>query len=260
MQSIHHPEIARVESWDTVSLVAVAAARVILETVQTDLCAHITYATGETMIPVYRTTREIAKREDISFLHTKASHLDEYWPADQCRDNFSFVKYLRERVFGPFQIPQAQRFEMNGTTTDPEQEARRYDLLLSENPVALAILGIGPGCHIGFNERWTSFEQRVHFTRLSEETIQRDHVERGLVTPEHVITQGIGNIMDAQRILMVAFGVKKGKYLQEALYGSISPGCPASALRTVGEKVTIIIDEAASAVLEEDNIYASIAG
>lgn len=249
-QSIYHPEIARIESWETIPLVAVAAANVILETVQTDPRAHITYATGETMIPVYMATEGIAQQKRISFQDTTASHLDEYWPADPCRDEFSFVKYLRERVFEPLRIPQAQRYEMSGTTDDPEKEARRYDALLSENPVALAILGIGPGCHMGFNERGTSFEQRTHLARLSGETIHRDRNERNLSTPEHAITQGIGNILDAQRILMVAFGVQKGEYLFEALYGSISSDCPTSALRTVGEKVTIVIDTEAASAME----------
>lgn len=249
MRLLSHPEIARIETWPTVPLVAIAAANVVLETVQTNPRAHITYATGETMIPVYKEVEAIARHKTISFQDTTASHLDEYWPADPCRDNFSFVKYLRERVFEPLRIPETQRYEMCGTATDPEQEAQRYEALLSKNPVALAILGIGPGCHIGFNERGTSFGQRVHFTRLSEETIQRDHAERGLVTPEHVITQGIGNILEAQRILMVALGVGKSQYLQEALYGLISPDCPASALREVGKKVSIVIDAAAASVI-----------
>lgn len=203
------------------------------------------------MIPVYQVVSSIVNQDGVSFQRIRALHLDEYFPADPGVDEFSFVRYLRKRVFEPLQIPPDQRFEIDGTAINADEEALRYDRVLLENPVALAILGIGPGGHIGFNERGTSFELRTRYTCLSEETISRDHGERGLPTPGYVITQGIKNILEAQRILMVAFGPKKGEYLHEALRGLITPNCPASALRTAGEKVTIIIDEAAAAVLEE---------
>ena len=254
MRILSHPEIARIESWESIDLTAVAAANVILESVREDPEAMITYATGNTMVPVYETTETIVNETDIPFHRTRAAHLDEYWPANPDLDEFSFVRYLRDRVFKPLQIPFGQRFEIDGTAADPSEEALRYDEVLSRNPVALAILGIGPGGHIGFNERGTSFVQRTHFTRLSQETIDRDHVERGLSTPEDVITQGIANIIEAKRILMVAFGAKKGGYLHEALYESITLECPASVLRMVGKKVIIIIDEAAAAELEKNKI------
>lgn len=249
MRILTHPEIARIESWESINLMAVAAANVILESVRENPEAMITYATGNTMVPVYEATETIVNETDIPFQRTRAAHLDEYWPANPDLDEFSFVRYLRDRVFKPLKIPLGQRFEIDGTAADPSEEALRYDEVLSRNPVALAILGIGPGGHIGFNERGTPFNSRTHFTRLSEETIRRDHDERRLSTPKTAITQGTANVLEADRILMVAFGSEKGGYLFEALYGLISSECPASALRTAGKKVTIIIDETAAGVL-----------
>lgn len=258
MKDIPHPQIGHIESFPSVSGAAKAAAEYISAFINENPTAAVTFATGETMIPVYQDLSSIANRDGISFQKMRAFHLDEYFPADPGVDKFSFVRYLRQRVFDPLQIPSNQRFEIDGTAINADDEALRYDQVLLENPVALAILGIGPGGHIGFNERGASFELRTRYTCLSEETIKRDHGERGLPTPEYVITQGIKNILEAQRILMVAFGPKKGEYLHEALRGPITPNCPASALRTVGDKVTIIIDEAAVAVLEKNNICASI--
>ena len=109
--------------------------------------------------------------------------------------------------------------------------------------VSLAILGIGPGGHIGFNERNTPFNSRTHLAQLSNETIYRDQIERKQNTPDKALTQGIGTILEAESILMIAYGRNKGVYLNNALYREINPVSPASALRLVGSKVSIIIDE-----------------
>ena len=247
---IEHPEISRIEVYPSVAPLARAAAHAIIEVVKQNPNAVITYATGDTMIPIYQAVASIINQDTTFFRETRAFHLDENFPADPNVNEFSFVRYLRQRVFGPLQIPPDNIFEIDGTARDAGEEALRYDRVLSENPVALAILGIGPGGHIGFNERGAKFELRTRYTCLSGETIHRDHVERGLSTPETVITQGPANILEADRILMIAFGSKKGEYLHEALCGSVTPDCPASALRTDGKKVTIIIDETAAEVLE----------
>src|SRR3989339_2222078 len=126
MRILSHPEIARIESWESIDLTAVAAANVILESVREDPEAMITYATGNTMVPVYETTETIVNETDIPFHRTRAAHLDEYWPANPDLDEFSFVRYLRDRVFKPLQIPLGQRFEIDGTAADPGEEALRY--------------------------------------------------------------------------------------------------------------------------------------
>lgn len=84
---------------------------------------------------------------------------------------------------------------------------------------------------------------------FSEATLYRDRVEREQATPDRAITQGIGNILGSRQILLVAFGAKKGEWLRRALYGEIGPECPASALRLVGDRVTMVIDEAAAKVI-----------
>lgn len=250
MRLIRHPEIYRIEVLPDVPLLAIAASNFILEPVQRDSKAHITWATGDTMIPVYEATKKIGKRKGISFEDTLASHLDAYWPADPDLDEFSFVRYLRNGVWNALNIPVDRRLEINGMALDPHKEALRYDGLLSQ--VTLAILGIGPCSHMAFDEQGTPFVARTHFTYLSPETIWRDRVERRQPTPGTAITQGPANIFEAKQILMIAFNPVKGGYLRQALYGPITENCPASGLRLpeVGKKVTIIIDEAAAEVLE----------
>jgi glucosamine-6-phosphate deaminase len=171
--------------------------------------------------------------------------LDEYYPCSPDSPH-SFVRYVRERVFEELKISKENRFLINGLAEDPEAEALRYNSLLKKEKINLAILGIGPGSHIGFNEQGTPFDKETHLANLSQETIDRDRIERGQSTPEYAITQGISNILSARKILLLGYGSKKGAYLNSALTGSVTPDIPASALRLVGDKVSIFIDSEAA--------------
>jgi len=224
---------------------AKAAAEKIILKVKKNPKATITYATGNTMIPVYQKLAEAVSKKEVDFSQTKAFHLDEYYPCSPDEPH-SFVNYLQQYVFSPFKISPKNCFAMNGIADDADAEAARYNDLLSKYPVDLAILGIGPGSHIGFNEGGTPFNKETHLVALSKETVARDQVERQQNTPTQAITQGIANILAAKEILLIAYGAEKGDYLEPAINGKISPECPASALRLSGEKVTILIDKSAA--------------
>lgn len=183
--------------------------------------------------------------EGVNFSNIKAFHLDEYFPCDP-KESFSFVKYLYENVFTPLEIPQNQIFTINGLAQDPVEEAKRYEALLSKKPIDLTILGIGPGGHIAFCESGTPFGSITGVIDLSKETIYRDTVERGQKSPGQAITQGISTILSSKKIILNAFGTWHGNVMKDVLYKEISPEIPGSALRTKGEKVTIILDQEAA--------------
>lgn len=255
-QEITHPEIAFIRVFPTPEETARGAAREIIKMVQMNPTAAITYATGETMIPVYTYLAQAVQKGEVSFARTMGFHLDEYYPAGPEPDKYphGFVSYLRQRVFGPLGIVGAN--ELNGLAPHPDVEVRRYDGLLNAQPIDLAILGIGPwsdvtqgGCHIAFNESGTPFNSRTHVSKLNEVTVLRDRKERGQDTPNRALTQGIANILEAKQIYLIAYGRNKGISLREALYGELGIQRPASALRTQGYKVKIFIDQAAASQL-----------
>jgi len=227
---------------------AKVAANFIARFVTQNPLANITYATGNTMIPVYQKLAEAVNKGEVDFSQTKAFHLDEYYPCSPDEPH-GFVNYLQEYVFNPFKISPENCFTINGAANDADAEAARYNKLLNKYPIDLAILGIGPGSHIGFNESGTPFSKKTHLVTLSKETVARDQVERQQNTPTQAITQGIANILAAKKILLIAYGAEKGDYLEPAINGKISPQCPASALRLNGEKVTILIDQSAASRL-----------
>lgn len=229
---------------------ALTAARYISEFVTVSPQAKITYATGNTMIPVYANLQQMVAEKTVSFAETTAFHLDEYYPCEPSAPH-SFVQFLRQRVFAPLEIKTEHIFELRGDNSDPQTTAKEYDTLITKKGIDLAILGIGPGCHIGFNERGTSFTSRTHVADLSKGTIERDHKDRQQETPSQALTQGIGTILESGEIILIAYGKEKGRYLKEMLDGPVTENCPASALRTVPQKVKLFIDESAAAAIEE---------
>jgi glucosamine-6-phosphate deaminase len=247
MQKISHPEILNIVVFLTKAQTAKMSAKQIIDVVRKNPRAAITYATGETMVPVYEELAKAVRAREVDFSQTKAFHLDEYYPCSPDK-KISFVKFLYERVFNPLNISESNINILDGSAQDGAGEAKRYDDLVSKG-IDLVILGIGPGEHIGFNERNTPFDSRTHLAQLSDETVNRDQVERKQDTPDKALTQGIGTILEAKSILMIAYGKNKGVYLNNALYGEINPNSPASALRLVGDKVSVIIDESAADVL-----------
>ncbi|HCM82633.1 MAG: Glucosamine-6-phosphate deaminase [Candidatus Gottesmanbacteria bacterium GW2011_GWA2_42_16] len=255
IREILHPEIARIEIFRSKEETALAAAGAIALVVEQNPTATITFATGNTMVPVYKELAKLVERGEVDFSRTTAFHLDEYYPADPDKEDFSFVRYLRELVWKPLHIGTV--FELNGLAKDGVAEAKQYDKLLRSHPVDLAILGIGPwsdktqtGCHVAFNESGTPFDMGGHLAQLDVTTIQRDQVDRGQASPGMALTQGIGNILEARSILLVAYGEDKGQSLRQALTQEISPQRPASAIRMVGDKVTIFGDFAVGKVLD----------
>jgi glucosamine-6-phosphate deaminase len=206
--------------------------------------ASITYATGNTMIPLYKYIASKVELGEVDFSETVAFHLDEYFPISQ--DNpHGFVNYLYERVFVPFKLQSQNIHTLSGQDPDFENTVCKYNELL-RGGVDLCILGIGPGSHMGFNEGGTPFDSVTHLAKLSKETVYRDRIERNQDTPGEALTQGIKNILDSKEIILSAYGNHNAENIHNAFFEEVSTNHPASALQTVGNKVTVIIDRLAA--------------
>lgn len=241
---IRHNTIQHIYQYPTDTLTAQAAAQYAKDLLHPQRHPVVTFATGNTMIPVLQHLAELSNQPDSRLQHITAFHLDEYYPQDPL-DEVSFVHFLYTYAFGPLNLKPEKIHTLNGQATDPLEEARRYEKLIRSYKMHLTFLGVGPGGHIGFNEAGTPFSSVTHLQQLSEETVQRDK-ERGQHTSDQALTQGISTILRAEHLVLVAYGNEKGQILREALYGNISPDVPASALRKVGKKVVMFVDESAA--------------
>lgn len=200
-------------------------------------------ATGSTPITTYQHIVD----SDLDFSDCISVNLDEYvgLPADNPQ---SYHYFMNEHLFKfkPFEYS----YVPDGTNLDADDETKRYDRIIDENPVDLQLLGIGRNGHIGFNEPGTSFDSLTHEVHLTESTIQAnsrffDSMDE---VPKYAYSMGIASIMKAKKILLEAYGEDKADAILATVEGPITEDVPASILQQHND-VTLIIDEASASKL-----------
>jgi glucosamine-6-phosphate deaminase len=196
-------------------------------------------ATGDTTSGLYRELARLRREEDLDFGRVVTFNLDEYLGLAPDHPG-AFARWTRERVFEPLGIPDGSRHVPSwGAAADsaswtiPER-CRAYEESLREaGGIDLQILGIGRNGHIAFNEPPTPRESRTREVRLhawTREDAARVFGSLGEV-PTRAITIGIGTILEARRIRVLAFGSRKAGIVARALEGPVGPEVPASFLR-----------------------------
>jgi len=211
----------------------------------------LTLPTGGTQLAWYKLARETYAQLGLDFSGLTVRNLDEYWPLPKSSP-FNYRSYMNQNLFAYVNIPPERCHIPNSEADDPYAEAARYEAIVSSQPSDLAILGIGPGttCHMGFNEKGTNFDSRTHYGFLDEQTRQ---VNAGFFTgelpPEGAITQGIGNILESEKIMLIAKGESKAWGIQRSLEGPIGADAPASFLR-LHPHATFLLDSGAAGLLK----------
>lgn len=210
-----------------------------------------TLATGSSPIGLYNHWIEACKNGlDCSLLTIK--NLDEYWklPKDHPR---SYGQEMIDNLFSHINIPESNRFIADCSAEDPYAEAVRYQAVIdSIGPSDITLLGLGPKltCHIAFNERGSDQNTRTRVTPIDPETILANarFFERPEDVPQLAITQGIADILNSKRIVLIAKGYGKAAGIKRTLEGPISPDVPASFLR-LHPNVTFILDRESASLL-----------
>lgn len=209
-------------------------------------------ATGKTMQGVYQSLVATAKNTKTDFSQVSTFNLDEYLgihPDDPLtfhaymQDNlFQFINIKKENIHIPKTLPQ-----------DIEAECLRYENLIKDHGgIDLQLLGIGREGHIGFNEPSSSLQARTRVKTLTEVT-RKDNFGN-VDGPRFAITMGIGTIMEAKEIILVATGPEKARIIATAIEGPVTASCPASILQ-FHPKAKIIIDTEASNLLQRRDYY-----
>ncbi len=207
-------------------------------------------ATGSTPVGIYRHLIEWYRGGDLSFSEVTTVNLDEYKGLPRDNDQ-SYYYFMHENLFNHINLPKGNSHLPNGMEEDSEKACREYhDVIEKTGGIDMQLLGLGHNGHIGFNEPGEVFEQRVHCVDLTANTIEANKrfFEREEDVPRQAYTMGIGNIMQARKILLVVSGESKAKILKEALYGPVTPAVPASILQ-FHKDVTVVADEAAMSAM-----------
>lgn len=208
-------------------------------------------ATGSTPLPVYEALAAKVRALEVDASHARICQLDEYvgLPFGHPESYRSVV--LRE-VVEPLGLAEVSFMGPDGTAEDVESACLAYDRALAEaGGVDLQLLGIGTDGHIGFNEPCSSLASRTRIKTLTEQT-RKDNARffNGLdEVPHHVITQGIGTILEARHLVLLATGEAKADAVALAVEGPLSALVPASALQ-LHPHATVVVDEAAASRLK----------
>jgi glucosamine-6-phosphate deaminase len=209
-------------------------------------------ATGSTPEGMYKELISLYKVNKVDFSKVRTINLDEY--VDLNGDNEQSYRYfMNKHLFDHINIDKENTFLPNGVAEDMEEECKIYDKRISESGgIDLQILGIGQNGHIGFNEPSESLSISTHITNLSQDTIEANsrffsNMEQ---VPKKAVTMGLGGIMNAREIILLASGEKKAKIISKLVEGNISTKVPASILQ-VHSNVVVIVDNAAAALLKK---------
>jgi len=215
-------------------------------------------ATGSTPLPVWRS---LARRH-LDLSRVRGFALDEYLGLEP-GDPRSYRATIDAEVVEPLGLdPSLVHVPGDGLVGAQLAGAgARYEALIAEaGGVDLQVLGIGRTGHIGFNEPGSSFASRTRvktLMRVSREDNARFFDGDVEAVPRHCVTQGLGTILDARRLVLLAFGAAKAPAIAAAVEGPVTASMPASAIQLHAD-VTVIVDDAAAADLRFADYYRDV--
>lgn len=256
MHQQSHQERIPLQVYTTSVSASKAVAKEIAELIRTKAAAGkncvLGLATGSTPTTVYSELIRMHKEEGLSFKNVVTFNLDEYYPIqpDQLQ---SYVRFMKENLFDHVDIPIEHVYIPDGTLPRDEVEAfcKAYEeKIQSFGGLDLQILGIGRTGHIGFNEPGSGITSRTRLITLDHITITdaaSDFFGEENV-PRKAITMGVGTILDAKRIILMAWGEGKAPVIQKTVQGPVTDAVPATYLQN-HQNATVVLDEAAAAEL-----------
>lgn len=197
-------------------------------------------ATGSSPVGMYQRLAEQYRQGLLDFSAVTSVNLDEYCGLSP-EDPQSYRYFMEENLFRHINIRRENTFVPDGLNPDREAVCAAYDARIAAlGGVDLQVLGIGNNGHIGFNEPDDHFTVGTHVVALKESTIQANarFFEDISQVPTHAVTMGMGAILQAKRILLLA-GAEKAAIVRQAMEGPVTPHVPASLLQ-LHPDVTIV--------------------
>ena len=233
------------------------AARIVAHTVRGNPSTTLGLATGSTTVGLYRELVRLHQEQALDFSRVATFNLDEYLGLSAGHPQ-SFHSFMREHFFAHVNVAPARIHIPDGTvTSNYEDYCASYERAIREaGGIDLQVLGIGRNGHIGFNEPTSSFASRTRLKVLTSETIadNRSSFSTAEEMPQCAVTMGLGTILEARRILILATGEAKAEAVARAIEGPITASVTASCLQ-LHPDVTFVMDEAAAAHLQQRDYY-----
>lgn len=216
-------------------------------------------ATGSTPLALYQQLIAACRAGALSFQQVKTFNLDEY--LGLCADHPQSYRYfMQQHLFKHIDIRPENTAVPDGAAADPLQACHDYEQHISAaGGIDLQLLGLGRNGHIGFNEPSSGLRSRTRIKTLTAATIA-DNARFFMpdeYQPHLSITMGIGTILDARKVLLLATGAAKAEAVKAMVEGPLTAACPASALQ-LHQHAVVVIDEAAAGQLADIEFYKHI--
>jgi glucosamine-6-phosphate deaminase len=232
------------------------AARKIAKLIKGKPAAVIGLATGSSPLAIYAELAASVRSGLLDASRVSGFALDEY-VGIAAEHPQSYAAVIRREVTEPLGLDPSRVLVPDGRASDLDAACQAYEAAIRDaGGVDLQILGIGANGHIGFNEPTSSFGSRTRLKTLAPRT--RADNARFFDSPDevpmHCLTQGLGTIMEARELLLVAQGSRKAAAVAAAIEGPVSSICPASILQ-FHPLATVIIDDAAASRLTLTDYY-----
>jgi glucosamine-6-phosphate deaminase len=210
------------------------------------------FATGSTPTRVYAELVRMHKEEGLSFKNVHSFNLDEYYPIKPDALQ-SYVRFMQEHLFSHIDMPERNIHIPDGTLPKDKvaDYAREYEKQIDDlGGIDIQVLGIGRTGHIGFNEPGSSERSLTRLVTLDQVTridAASDFFGEENV-PRKAITMGVGSILKAKKVFMMAWGEGKAKVIKKAVEGTVTDQVPSSFLQRHNDCL-VVLDEAASSEL-----------
>jgi len=205
-------------------------------------------ATGSTPLPLYHELIRMNQARELDFSTTITFNLDEYVGLPPTHDQ-SYRRFMNVNLFDHISINQAATHVPDGMAADPDALCEAYERMIADvGGIDCQVLGIGSNGHIAFNEPGSSLASRTRVVKLTKSTIKDNSrfFARMEDVPTRAISMGIGTVLEAQRIVMLAYGANKADAVAAALEGPVTVSVPASALQMHPRVNWIIVEDAAT--------------
>ena len=249
-----HPDGAMIEIVPTAEALDARAADLVAAAVGDGSAGTLALPTGSTPIGLYRLLSERVRSGTLDMAGVVVFQLDEF--RDLAGDHpQSFAVWLRDQILDAAGIG-ADRFHLvPATAIDPDAAGQAFEILIDRGGgLDLAVLGLGENGHVAFNEPGSPVDSRTRLLTLSDETIAQTARTWPATSavPREAVTMGIATLLEAKSILLLVKGAAKSGVVRKTLVDPPSADVPGSFMRGAGERLTVLLDEAAAAGLQDE--------
>lgn len=241
----------RVEVVENYEALSLKGAKHVAELIRAKPDAVIGFATGSTPVGLYKELIRMHQNDGLDFSGITTFNLDEYIGlAPDHKQSYHY--FMWDELFGSINVNRKWVNIPMGVVDNVEQFCNEYEQKISTaGGLDLQILGIGTNGHLAFNEPGSSLQSRTRRTILTADTVASNarFFESADEVPRHAITMGIGSILEARQLIMLAGGAGKAHAVKASLEGPVTAMMPGSAMQ-LHPDVYVYLDAAAASKLE----------